>query len=250
MVPCAKSPLFSHGVLAGSSLVLELGCGISGLVALLLAPRIARYVLTDPYVAKLVEQNVSENHQPQQSHQRAGSARAKTSRSSRSRGATPTPSGARKSPEMANSPRDRDRTAIGIGPAGSRRIHFTPLDWETDEVMPALTGTAEASSFDAVVACDCIYNEALIDPFVSTCADLCKLRLRDEAEEGEAKPCVCVVAQQLRDPLVFEAWLLRFSRSFHTWRVPDEMLVQGLRSDSGFVVHVGVLKEAIKFDEL
>jgi hypothetical protein len=97
---------------------------------------------------------------------------------------------------------------------------------------------AAAGSFDAVVACDCIYNEALIEPFVATCADLCRLR-GEETEE----PCVCVIAQQLRDPLVFEAWLVRFARSFHTWRVPDALLSEGLRSGTGFVVHVGVLRD-------
>ena len=42
--------------------VLELGCGVSALVGLVLAPAVASYVLTDqPYVARLVERNISEN---------------------------------------------------------------------------------------------------------------------------------------------------------------------------------------------
>ena len=74
-------------MLSPSSLALELGCGISGLVALLLAPRIARYVLTDqPYVAKLVEQNVAENH-----HHQPPSTSAKAARSSKTRTTTPAP---------------------------------------------------------------------------------------------------------------------------------------------------------------
>jgi hypothetical protein len=233
-------------VLSGSSLVLELGCGISGLVAVLLAPRIARYVLTDqPYVAKLVEQNVSDNllHATPSPAPPAKTA-ARPSRSARRTSSDRHPHWK----AMANGSRDREGS-------GTPRVRFTPLDWETDEVTPALTGTGEAKSFDAVVACDCIYNEALIDPFVSTCVDLCRLR-RDEPAAGTgmdagtgAEPCVCVVAQQLRDPLVFEAWVARFTRSFHTWRVPDELLVPGLRSNSGFVVHVGVLKEAINLEE-
>jgi hypothetical protein len=136
----------------------------------------------------------------------------------------------------------------GAGEDG--RIHFTPLDWETDKVTPALlasVGETARKSFDAVIACDCVYNEALIEPFVSTCVDVCGLRTGEADGDGQggAEPCVCVVAQQLRDPLVFEAWLTRFAGSFHTWRVPDEWLLEGLRSNSGFVVHVGVLKDAV-----
>jgi predicted nicotinamide N-methyase len=234
-----SNPLFTHGLLSPSSLVLELGCGISGLVALLLAPRISHYVLTDqPYVAKLVEQNITENHHP------PTSTSAKTARPSKSR---PAPPGGRGSPapgrrETATGSAAGNHSRDGAAAAG---IHFTPLDWETDQVTPALTGSAEAKSFDLVVACDCIYNEALVEPFVSTCVDLCRLRA-DEIWQGKAdEPCVCVIAQQLRDPAVFEAWLERFNREFHTWRVPDEMLGEGLRANSGFVVHVGVLRDDV-----
>ncbi|KAK4032492.1 ribosomal lysine N-methyltransferase 5 [Parachaetomium inaequale] len=231
------NPFFTHRLLSPSSLVLELGCGISGLVALLLAPRIARYVLTDqPYVAKLLEQNISQNLT-------ASSTPVKktTGRSSKSPRTTP-PTGARR-----GSPANGRKETATAGPVPGRNgIHFTPLDWETDQVTPALTGGGEAKkkSFDVVVACDCIYNEALVEPFVATCVDLCRLRAAADLGEGdEAEPCVCVIAQQLRDPVVFEAWAARFAQSFHMWRVPDEMLGAGLKSGSGFVVHVGVLRD-------
>jgi hypothetical protein len=232
--------LFAHGVLSQDSLVLELGCGISALVGLLLAPRIARYVLTDQaYVAKLAEQNIAENHcLPNQ----RGASSAKTSRSSKSQRASPNPAAR------------REAAAAAANVARDGRIHFSPLDWETDRVTSALTGPgSEAKSFDAVVACDCIYNEALVEPFVSTCVDLCRLRVA-EAGTGEGstspEPCICVVAQHLRDPLVFETWLASFSDVFHTWRVPDELLHPGLRSNSGFAVHVGVLKDAMSIEGL
>ncbi|KAK4121748.1 hypothetical protein N657DRAFT_682807 [Parathielavia appendiculata] len=229
-----SNPLFTHGLLSPSSLVLELGCGISGLVALLLGPRISRYVLTDQsYVARLVEQNIAENrHRP-------ASAAAKTVRPSKTRPAPPSRRGSPAPVSAGNVSRDR---------GGAAGIHFTPLDWETDQVTSALTGSAEAKSFDVVVACDCIYNEALVEPFVSTCVDLCRLRAGEISQDADEEPCVCVIAQQLRDPLVFEAWLTRFAKSFHTWRVPDGLLSQGLRSNSGFVVHVGVLKDAISLE--
>lgn len=88
-----------------------------------------------------------------------------------------------------------------------------------------------------VVACDCIYNEALIEPLNSTCAALCKLRKEDET------PTLCLIAQQLRSPDVFEAWLKSFARKFDVWQVPGEMLGEGLGEGSGFVVHVGVVKK-------
>lgn len=64
-------------------------------------------------------------------------------------------------------------------------------------------------------------------------------------------PTVVVVAQVLRNSDVFETWIKRFVKDFRCWRVPDGMLIDGLKSEgqaqgggtSGFVVHVGVLRE-------
>lgn len=97
-----------------------------------------------------------------------------------------------------------------------------------------------------VIACDCIYNDALIPPFVQTCVDTCKLKGRSSEDDGgEVRPCICVVAQQLRDPEIFEAWLREFSAAgFRVWRLLDEELPDGLKSSSGFVVHVGILRES------
>ncbi|KAK0620297.1 hypothetical protein B0T14DRAFT_431553 [Immersiella caudata] len=210
-----QNPIFTHGLLSAPSHAIELGCGISTLVGLLLAPRIASVVLTDQaYVAKLVEKNIAEN-QPS-----PVTKKGRPSASSKSKAHAP-----------------------GSHQKSEDRIHFTPLDWETDTPTSALTLSDSARSFDAVVACDCIYNEALIGPFVSACADVC--RLRGVEADPVLEPTVCVIAQQLRDPEIFEAWLIRFTESFHTYRVPDEILLDGLQSNSGFVVHIGVLKGAI-----
>lgn len=114
------------------------------------------------------------------------------------------------------------------------------LDWETDEVASSLTGSESCQSFDAVIACDCIYNDALIEPLVQTCVDACKLRSTNSVDNQ--KPTVCIVAQQLRSAEVFESWLKVFGKPFHVWRVPDEELINELKSGSGFVVHIGILK--------
>ncbi|ROT40597.1 hypothetical protein SODALDRAFT_356610 [Sodiomyces alkalinus F11] len=205
--------------------ILELGCGISALTALAAASRVRRYVLTDqPYVSKLVRMNLDENRAPPSSS-----------------------SGKRRKTKGSGSAAVAAAAAAQGQAVGGGEIHFVPLDWELDQVTPALTCSPDRRSFDAVVACDCVYNEALVGPFVQTCADACRLRLREAEEgrggEGAAEPCVCIVAQQLRAPEVFEAWLRAFHAHFRVWRVPDSMLSEGLRLGSGFVVHVGVLRE-------
>jgi hypothetical protein len=113
--------------------------------------------------------------------------------------------------------------------AHTDRIRTESLDWETDDV-------SQSPAVDLVIACDCIYNESLIEPLNSTCAALCRLRA-----EGES-PTLCLIAQQLRSPDVFEAWLKSFQEKFVVWQVPDGLLGEGLREGSGFVVHVGIVR--------
>ena len=102
------------------------------------------------------------------------------------------------------------------------------LDWEEDDV-------SHLSPVDVVIACDCIYNEALIEPLNSTCAAICQLNTDKES------PTLCVIAQQLRSPDVFEAWIKSFHRKFRAWQVPDRLLDEDLREGSGFVVHIGIV---------
>ncbi|KZL86159.1 hypothetical protein CI238_03693 [Colletotrichum incanum] len=252
---CPSSP-FSP-IFHPTSTILELGCGISPLTALLLAPRVSRYVLTDqPYVSRMIHQNLEANPLPKS----ASSSSSKSSSSRRKKaGAAATSS--------SSAPSHDSR------PDGPGTITFHPLDWELDTPDPSLTGSPAARSFDAVVCCDCIYNEALVGPLVSATADLARLRLREQQDEADARdsattsgdhhhhhhyssssttttttdrsePCVCIVAQQLRSPDVFEEWAKAFHRDFRVWRVPDALLPEGLRIESGFVVHVGILREA------
>jgi hypothetical protein len=117
----------------------------------------------------------------------------------------------------------------GGGGGGIDRITTLELDWETD-------ATFHLNPVDMIVACDCVYNEALVEPLNATCAALCRLK------EGSGSPTLCLIAQQLRSPEVFETWLKSFHRSFHVWQVPDSMLGEGLKEGSGFVVHVGIVR--------
>ncbi|CAK1363823.1 Diaminohydroxyphosphoribosylamino-pyrimidine deaminase [Cercospora beticola] len=120
-------------------------------------------------------------------------------------------------------------------------IEVCPLDWEKDDVAGFLRAHDFQGGFDAILACDCIYNYALIEPFVQTCADLCRSRSRDEHHTAN-RPTICVVVQQLRQAEVFEQWMSAFHKLFRSWRIPGDLLPRDLQEDSGFAVHVGILR--------
>lgn len=186
------------------------------MIGLTLGPHIEGYVLTDQdYVMKLLHQNLSENqHKP--------------------------PSSSLKNRKSAAKPKGGGAAPSRSIPISSNVIAKT-LDWEADQVTVSLTGSGERHDFDVVLACDCIYNDALIEPLVQTCIDACKLRAADRSEKTD-QSTLCVVAQQLRSHEVFEGWLRAFHDAFRVWRLPDEMLTEELGSNTGFVVHVGVLR--------
>ena len=130
----------------------------------------------------------------------------------------------------------------------STNIKIVHLDWETSLISPILLDSCfsgpnfpQDTSLDLILACDCIFNEALIGPFVRTCADLCRL------PRAESSPrSVCIIAQQLRSHMVFEAWLFAFHQKFRVWRVPDEKLHEGMGGSSGFVIHIGLLRDSLE----
>lgn len=207
--------LFRSSSIDKSSVVLELGSGISGIIAITLACRVGRYIATDQeYVFKLLKANIEDNSPTEKS---SGSGVAERHG---------------KAPANSASASARDR------------IEVLALDWELSSVssLPTILGSysADVSKFiSAIIACDCIYNEALITPFVRTCADICHLVYADSAK----KPTWCIVAQQLRSSIIFETWLKAFHKLFRVWRLPDHLLIDGLKEGSGFVVHIGILRE-------
>lgn len=130
------------------------------------------------------------------------------------------------------------------GSVAKGKIEVLALDWETDDFANTFRSRDLRTPFDVVVACDCVFNYALIAPFIETCVEACRYAREDSEETNSAnrKPALCVVAQQLRQPDVLQEWLAAFLRSFRVWRVPDDVLTEKLREGSGFVVHVGVLR--------
>lgn len=214
---------------SSSCAVIELGCGISPLNALTLSSKVARYILTDqPYVQRLVLQNLAENLPQQHSKPHA----AKSSK----RG-----TGKSSSSSSSSSPLHAATTATTTAD-----IHFEVLDWETSQVSAALTNSPSVRSFDALIACDCVFNYALIQPFVQTCVDICKLRSSESSagDQDQDHPCLCIVAQQLRNDDVFNSWLAAFKEHFRVWRMPGDRMPAELRPEAGFVVHIGILKDS------
>lgn len=194
--------------------MIELGAGVSGIVALSLAAKIRRYIATDQdYALKLLSQNISENSAVERPL------------------ATST-----KKKQTAKAKRSRDTQL-----APPSKIETLVLDWEINSLqsLSALLNHEDGQGgVDAVIACDCIYNDALIEPFVSCCAEICALR----GPKTSGSPTICIITQQLRSSEVFESWLQRFHRSFRVWRVPDQLLTPSLTENSGFVVHIGILR--------
>ncbi len=193
--------------------MLELGCGSSGIIGLALGPLVQHYILTDQeYVMRLLGQNLVDNMP-------SVAVSANKGRNSKSRS------------QKGSVTRKR-----------SCNIIAWPLDWETDEASSITAIFPEGKNgFDAIIACDCIYNDALIVPLVQTCTDACQVR-RTHTEDPDLEPSVCIIAQQLRSPEVFQKWLEVFHKVFRVWRVSDKHLTKELASNSGFVIHIGILR--------
>ena len=185
----SKTLLWGAGILHQKATVLELGCGIAGIIGLSLYRLVDTYVLTDQeYVLKRLQANVNAN--------------------------------------------------MGIGVRGSSqsagRLCVASLDWEKDKVSNVRTAINNDASIDLVIACDCIYNDFLVQPFVETCRDICKL--------SRTKRTLLLVAQQLRSDDVLAQWLTASLQHFDVWRVPNEHLSDELVSGTGFALHLLLLK--------
>ncbi|KAF2637512.1 hypothetical protein P280DRAFT_492382 [Massarina eburnea CBS 473.64] len=204
----SRNFLTEAGYLGPTSIAIELGAGVSGIVALSLGPKIKKYIATDQdYVIRMLKQNIVENL----------------------------------STVFAHNAKQKSKKKLANGSTqSSPNIDTLELDWELDSIahLPSVLGLDDGQGMDVVIACDCIYNEALIEPLNTTCAQLCRLRTLGP----QGNPTLCLVAQQLRSPDVFESWLKSFHRLFHTWQVPDELLTEALRENSGFIVYVGIVR--------
>ena len=205
----STNPLFEQQILTSTSTVLELGCGISGLVGLALAPCVGKVIITDQaYLLKSIRQNLAENVPAIK-------------------------------PGLLHGSKRKGSSGAVRRPVTQAAIEVMELDWEMSSISSMPTHLGIAHGLDAIIACDCVYNEGLVEPLVRTCSELCKLRDRTSRKT----PTLCIVAQQLRSPSVFQNWLECFHQDFKVWRLPDNLLTEGLRSGSGYVVHLGFLRD-------
>lgn len=197
-------------------------------MALSLGPLVQHYVATDQeYVHRLLRENLEENKSIVYK-QKSGGSKGKSGKKK----------GASKQAQSDES-----------------NISFTSLDWELDapDLLKKSVGIAsenddeEDNGFDLLLSCDCIYNEALIVPFVRTCADICRLRPayhpEKAADERGKNPTICIIAQKQRTPDVFEAWLEETLKIFWVWRLSDEILGERLKGGTGYMLHLLVLRD-------
>lgn len=132
-----KAILWSSRILHAEANVLELGCGITGLIGCVLGRHVGKYILTDQRsVLKLLQQNVDAN--------------------------------------AAVHSTSRKRLAKKAATAGiiENNVKTLELNWETDrvDVLHQVLGPDEA--IDLVVVCDCVFNDFLLEPLTSICEEI------------------------------------------------------------------------------
>ena len=188
-------------ILTQSSIVIELGCGVSGLIGIIMAPFVKQYILTDmEYVLKTLRNNVQQN-----------AMHARPNKSTKVRSAT------------------------HGKPESNSNINIVALDWERDDASSITSLLGQEQAVDLLIACDCVYNEHLIQPLVRTMREICEAN-------SESKPTTVLVAQQLRTDAILEAFLVAMVSDFNVWRVPDHCLSPSLGSGSGYVIHLARLR--------
>ncbi|KIX05539.1 uncharacterized protein Z518_06411 [Rhinocladiella mackenziei CBS 650.93] len=183
--------------------IVELGCGLTGLIGLVLSRMVKCYILTDQeYVMKRLKDNISAH------------------------------------PVSSPKPGPKQmKKGDSTKPGQEQVLKTVPLDWETDDAENLKCVISPEASIDLLLLCDCVYNDFLIPPLVQTCVDICRLG------SSQTKPTVVLIAQQLRSDSIFELFLDRMMKHFNVWRVPDEKISVELRCGSGYVVHMATLQD-------
>lgn len=190
--------------------ILELGCGICPLLALALYPKVQRYIATDQdYILPYFRANFDDNV----------STRTPTTK----RGLTSRNQGKRfQKPYTVNT---------------------LALDWEIHDVPRQLEQYLTTTQglrqiplekrIDVITACDCVFNEDLVMPFVEACTAVCKAN----------HSAFCVIGQQVRSPEILALWMSSMVSRFRLFRIRDNYLTRNMSVSSGFILHMATLRD-------
>lgn len=179
--------MFNSPKLRNTVSVVELGSGVSGIIASVLGPSTKSYVCTDQkHILKLLKKNFANN---------------------------------------VVSNKFRSTTVPNTGVEGSEcQIEVIELDWETPEDGLQTYQQLVGHLPDLIIACDTVYNDFLIQPFLNCCASLL------------TPTNALLLSLQLRDEGVMEQFLqLVCDAGLHLYYVPPALLSQDLLH--GFVVY-------------
>lgn len=205
----ADNPLLRQGAFPQEISILELGAGIAGLSSLVLARRQqgnGRFIATDmSQTLKLLRENVANafsSHDVQRGY----------------------------------------RSGKGVKRPSHGTVEVEALDWEHDDAKSLLLSINLPTGVDLILACDCVYNYALIEPLMQTCVSVARMRESIELR-GTSFATISIFVQQLRQPDIMQEWLEKSLLYFDIWRLPSNMMTGSLGNGSPFVVHLLKLKE-------
>jgi len=197
-----SNSLWANSLLHADATILELGCGIAGLIGCVLAKNVSSYVLTDQeYIMKILKENIQAN--------------AILPTTPKGKG----PYGKRSAPVSTRSVTNPQTLTLG---------------WEDMDVTALDEVLSPEQVIDIVVACDCVFNDYLLEPFVNVCAKI--------SERKVAFTPAILIVQHLRSDEVFSAFMHLLNHKFHVWRLIDSCLPSTLQNGSGFAVHMAVLR--------
>ncbi|KAK5944228.1 Ribosomal protein lysine methyltransferase [Knufia obscura] len=128
--------LWSTGILHSSAVLVELGCGITGLIGLAMAKQVSKYVLTDQRsVLKLLQENVDVN--------------------------TPLPS--------RSKAKGRASKVVSSSVDANSKAQVAEINWEQDDADALDEVLGQGEVIDMVIVCDCVFNDFLLQPLVTMC---------------------------------------------------------------------------------
>lgn len=188
MKMCPLYPMFNSSKLRNTVSVVELGTGVSGIIASVLGPSTKSYVCTDQkHILKLLKKNFAKN-------------------------------------VVSNKFSSTTISNTGGVEGSECRIEVIELDWESPENGLHTYQQIVGHPPDLIIACDTVYNDFLIQPFLNCCASLL------------TPTNALLLSLQLRDEGVMEQFLqLVCDSGLLLYYVPPELLSQDLLH--GFVVY-------------